>query len=149
MKVEERKQKLYELKEYHKDFFEKNNGFYLPKMAYKPRGKNELHIGFFPSELKKAIDIFVEFVDRDYNIEGERILYKYEHNPYWEEEYEKYVSSSGFETYIVPVSELIEVNKKNDVVKNVISTASINKKRTALDVLLNIEKLLINLNKKI
>lgn len=148
MTVEEKKNKLHELKEYHKEFFEKNSGFYLPKMAYVPRGENEIHIGFFPSELKRDVDIYVEFVDRNYNIEGERILFKHQYNPHWQDEYKQYVSTSGFKTYIVPVSKLLKMDKKSDAIENVISTASINKKRTTLEVLLSIEKLLINLNKK-
>ena len=31
-------------------------------MAYRPSGKDELHVSFFPSELQKDKDIYTEFV---------------------------------------------------------------------------------------
>jgi hypothetical protein len=29
------------------------HALYIPKMAYRPPGKDELHVSFFPSELEK------------------------------------------------------------------------------------------------
>ena len=55
MKPEERKAKVKELYKTHEQYFEDNNladALYIPKMAYRPPGKDELHVSFFPSELE-------------------------------------------------------------------------------------------------
>ena len=65
MTPEERKIKVLKLREAHEPYFkESNNGhaLYIPKMAYRPTGKDDLHISFFPSELEKVKDIYTEFV---------------------------------------------------------------------------------------
>ena len=106
----ERKLKVAELRKEHEDYFKNNNlenALYIPKMAYRPSGKDELHVSFFPSELKKEEDIYTEFVSMDYECEDpKRTLYFIKHNPYWEEEYEIHESRSGFQTHLIPVSDL-------------------------------------------
>ena len=58
---EQRKKKVATLREEHEDYFQKEgkiNALYIPKMAYRPQGKDELHITFFPSELENNMDIY-------------------------------------------------------------------------------------------
>ena len=77
--TEERKKRSAELKEEHEDYFQTSgnvNALYIPKMAYRPSGKDELHVTFFPSELEKEEDIYTEFVSIDYVCEDpKRTLY--------------------------------------------------------------------------
>jgi len=115
MTPSERKQKIEDLRAEHKDTLDKfPDALYIPKMAYRPTGKDELYISFFPSELQKGKDIFTEFVSIEYNSEDNlRTLYKYKNNPHWKEEYELVTSSSGFERHLVPVSELQVINDLN------------------------------------
>ena len=120
----ERQQKIAKLRESHQPYFDMKNmsdAYFIPKMAYKPSGKSERHLSFFPSELKKGGDIFTEFVSRGYDSEDPtRTLYLKKHNPYWEQEYEINVSSTGFTTYLVPISELIPLNtleERNNIKK--------------------------------
>jgi hypothetical protein len=65
----------------HQPFFDSvdtPNALFYPKMAYVPKGKSELHVSFWPSELKKEKDIYTEFVDRDTEPEdSERNLWFY------------------------------------------------------------------------
>jgi len=80
-------------------------------MAYRPAGKDELHVSFFPSEMEKEQDIYTEFVSIDYDSEDpKRTLYLHKHNSHWKEEYELITSSSGFVRHIIPVSELKIIN---------------------------------------
>lgn len=111
----ERKQKIKELKKEHDKFFQAYpNALYMPKMAYRPSGKDDLHISFFPSELEKGEDIYTEFVSIDYDSEDPlRTLYKYKNNPHWKEEYELVTSNSGFQRHLIPVSELQVINDIN------------------------------------
>lgn len=110
----ERKQKVAKLKEEHKDYFQKSgntNALYIPKMAYRPSGKDDLYVSFFPSELEKRQDIYTEFVSIDYDSEDpKRTLYLHKYNAHWKEEYELITSNSGFERHLIPVSELIIIN---------------------------------------
>lgn len=110
MTPEERKKKVNELRQQHEDYFNSNelsDAAYIPKMAYRPPGKDDLHISFFPSELERNGDIYTEFVSIDYNAEDpKRTLYLYRYNPHWKDEYELVESSSGFQRHLVPVSEL-------------------------------------------
>ena len=60
MTPQERKAKVLELRKEHEDYFQTSgniNALYIPKMAYRPSGKDELHISFFPSELQKINDV--------------------------------------------------------------------------------------------
>ena len=110
----ERKKKVSELREEHEDYFQKNgnlNALYIPKMAYRPNGKDDLYVSFFPSELEKGEDIYTEFVSIDYESEDpKRTLYLHKYNKHWKEEYELVTSNSGFERHLIPVSELIVIN---------------------------------------
>ena len=154
MTPQERKAKVLELKKEHQSYFEKSNNtnaLYIPKMAYRPTGKDELHVSFFPSELQKGRDIYTEFVSIEYDSEDpKRTLYLLKKNPHWEEEYEVVTSSSGFERHIVPVSELKVINDitdrnspvKEDLVKDP-------EKRDIVDVLKGIERALLSINQKL
>jgi hypothetical protein len=155
MKPEERKAKVKELRMEHENYFQtigNINALYIPKMAYRPSGKDELHVSFFPSELQKGRDIYTEFVSIEYNSEDpKRTLYLFKHNAHWAEEYEKVTSSSGFERHIVPVSELKVINdvtdrktpiKEPELIKNP-------EKREVVDVLIGIERALLSINQKL
>lgn len=110
----ERKAKVSKLKEEHEDYFQKSgntNALYIPKMAYRPSGKDDLHVSFFPSELEKKEDIYTEFVSIEYDSEDpKRTLYLHKYNKHWKEEYELITSNSGFERHLIPVNELIVIN---------------------------------------
>jgi hypothetical protein len=112
--ITERKQKISILKKEHDAYFELQgniNAPYIPKMAYRPMGKDELHISFFPSELEKEEDIYTEFVSIDYDSEDpKRTLYLLNYNPHWKSEYEIIKSNSGFVRHIVPVNKLTIIN---------------------------------------
>ncbi len=111
----ERKKKIEDLKAEHTNTLSAiENALYIPKMAYRPAGKDDLYISFFPSELQKNKDIYTEFVSIDYDSEDPlRTLYKYKANQHWKDEYELVTSNSGFERHLVPVSELQIVNDIN------------------------------------
>ena len=110
MTPQERKAKVKELYEEHADYFATNKidkPAYIPKMAYRPNGKDELHVTFFPSELENNMDIYTEFVSIQYDSEDpKRTLYLLKYNPHWKEEYELITSNSGFERHLIPVAEL-------------------------------------------
>ena len=86
-----RKEKVAKLREEHEDYFQtegKLNALYIPKMAYRPSGKDDLYVSFFPSELGNEQDIYTEFVSIDYDSEDpKRTLYLHKNNPHWKEEY--------------------------------------------------------------
>jgi len=157
----ERKAKVAKLREEHEDYFQKEgkiNALYIPKMAYRPSGKDELHVSFFPSELEKGRNIYTEFVSIDYDTEDpKRTLYFLKHNPHWKEEYELVTSNSGFERHIVPVSELKiinDVNSRRSPIKNKVELKDFIKvkdpeKREIVDVLIGIERALLSINKKL
>lgn len=123
----ERKAKVAKLREEHEDYFQKsgnNNALYIPKMAYRPSGKDDLHVSFFPSELEKGDDIYTEFVSIVYDSEDpKRTLYLHKYNKHWKEEYELITSNSGFERHLIPVSELQVINdvtnRKADEIKTI------------------------------
>ena len=159
MTPQERKAKVQELRKEHEDYFQTIgiiNALYIPKMAYRPSGKDELHISFFPSELQKNRDIYTEFVSIEYNSEDpKRTLYLFKHNAHWAEEYETVTSSSGFERHIVPVSDLKVINDVTDrkspikeptQVKELIKNPE---KREIVDVLIGIERALLSINQKL
>ena len=164
MTPQERKAKVKELLEEHMDYFNANsisNPAYIPKMAYRPSGKDELHVSFFPSELENNTDIYTEFVSIDYDTEDpKRTLYFLKHNPHWKEEYELVTSNSGFERHIVPVGEL---KVKSDVTDKQLPLNSgdpeVEQKawdeikspdsRDIVDVLKGIEKALLSINQKL
>jgi hypothetical protein len=115
--LEERKENLKKIKEFHKATLV-NAGVsdysLIPKLAYRPSGKTELHISFFYSEISKGQDVYVEFTDRN-NVpeDPERTLYLWKFNPHFEEEYEKTepTEGTGHIRYLVPVEELKVIKK--------------------------------------
>ena len=159
MTPQERKAKVLKLREEHENYFQKTgniNALYIPKMAYRPSGKDELHVSFFPSELQKSKDIYTEFVSIEYDSEdSKRTLYLLKHNAHWAEEYETVTSSSGFERHIVPVSELKVINDVTDrksPIKEPIQVKQLIKdpeKREIVDVLKGIERALLSINQKL
>ena len=110
----QRKEKVAKLREEHQEYFNTSNlknALYIPKMAYRPSGKDDLYVSFFPSELGNEQDIYTEFVSIDYDSEDpKRTLYLHKNNPHWKEEYELITSSSGFQRHLIPVSELKVIN---------------------------------------
>ena len=158
MTPQERKAKVLELRKEHEDYFQKEgnvNALYIPKMAYRPSGKDELHVSFFPSEFQKGRDIYTEFVSIEYDSEDpKRTLYLLKHNPDWSNDYEIVTSSSGFERHIVPVSKLIVINDITDRVKidsliNPVPEIKNPDERDIVDVLKGIEKALLSINQKL
>ncbi len=109
-----RQEKTEELIKHHQwkfDLLQEDSPLFIPKCAYYPKGKNEHHIGFFPSELRKAKHIYTEFTSIDLDPEDpNRTLYKWRYNPHYEEEYDKteIVGNNQFR-YLVPVSELVKI----------------------------------------
>ena len=124
MSPEERKAKVKELYKTHEKYFEENNladALYIPKMAYRPPGKDELHVSFFPSELEKEQDVYTEFVSIDYESEDpKRTLYLHKHNEHWRQEYELVESKSGYQRHLIPVSELVVIRDITDNAAKVI-----------------------------
>lgn len=112
--VEDKKSKIARLRTKHQPVFDAMgipDAVYIPKMAYTPRGKDEKHLGFFPSELRKGEDIYTEFVSAENDPEDpDRTLYRLRHNPHWETEYET-TSKPGDATvrYLIPIAELTKV----------------------------------------
>ena len=152
MTPQERKAKVQELRKEHEDYFQTTgniNALYIPKMAYRPSGKDELHVSFFPSELQKNRNIYTEFVSIEYDSEDpKRTLYLLEHNPTWDQEYEIVTSSSGFERHIVPVSNLKVINDVTDRNKDKVSITNPDE-RSVVDVLKGIERALLSINQKL
>ena len=155
MTPQERKAKVLELRKEHEDYFQKMgiiNALYIPKMAYRPTGKDELHVSFFPSELQKGKDIYTEFVSIEYDSEDpKRTLYLLRHNADWAEEYEIITSSSGFERHIVPVSHLNVINDVTDRNSPIKEPELVKdpENREIVDVLIGIERALLSINKKL
>ena len=166
MTPEERKAKVLELKKEHEPYFNKTrsgyDAVYIPKMAYRPTGKDDLHISFFPSELEKNSEIYTEFVSIEYDSEDpKRTLYLYEYNKNWKDDYELVTSNSGFQRHIVPVSELKVINDVTD--RNTAIEEGLDHKekidhyhlpnpeteRDIVDVLKGIEKALLSINQKL
>lgn len=125
----DRKKRVSELRELHEDYFQtegKINALYIPKMAYRPSGKDELYVSFFPSELEKEEDIYTEFVSIDYVSEdSKRTLYLLHYNPHWKSEYELVTSNSGFQRHMIPVSELKVISDITSRDKKKFSTSGI------------------------
>ena len=166
MTPDERKAKVEELLQEHVDYFHGNipEPAYIPKMAYRPPGKDELHVTFFPSELENNTDIYTEFVSIDYETEDpKRTLYLLKFNPHWKEEYELITSNSGFKRHMVPVGELKVINDVVSRNNNKITATeegldhkgefdaipNPETERDIVDVLKGIEKALLSINQKL
>lgn len=111
----ERRDKTEELIKEHQWKFEvikEDSPLFIPKSAYIPRGKNEHFVSFFPSELSRQQDIYLEFVSYDLLPEDpNRTLYKLRSNIYFDEEYEK-TEGDNFR-YLVPIKELEKIEIVN------------------------------------
>ena len=165
MTPEQRKASVKILLEEHQEYFTDNKidkPAYIPKMAYRPAGKDELHVTFFPSELENNTDIYTEFVSINYESEDlARTLYLLKYNPHWKEEYEIITSNSGFQRHIVPVGELKVINdvvsrnndKKTAMEEGIDHKGEINltdpDERDIVNVLKGIEKALLSINQKL
>lgn len=115
-KPTDRREKLAKMREYHQPYFDAAGvpkAYFYPKLAYRPEGKDELHLGFFPSEMEKATDIYVEFASNRYEPEDpERNLYVWKYNPHYEEEYDKTEpGANGAWRYLIPLAELKKIDK--------------------------------------
>lgn len=114
-KPEDKREKLKRLREFHQSTFDDlgvPDAVFIPKMAYKPYGKTDMHIGLFTNEINKGEDIFVEFCSRDNDPEYEdRGLYRWKFNPHFDEEYSKTEPNekTGHYRYLIPVEELVKV----------------------------------------
>lgn len=123
-KPEDKKERLRKLREFHQPTFDSNgvsDALFIPKMAYRPHGKTDLHIAFFASEVNKGEDVYVEFTSKDLIPEDtERRLYRWNFNPHFQEEYETTDPhpQTGHVRYLVPVDELVLIKlAKKDLVK--------------------------------
>ena len=121
MTTEERKLRISDLRDHHQpvlDALGVGSALFFPKMAYRPKGKDDLCLSFFPSELKRGSDVYTEFVSREYEAEDpERTLWKWRVNPHWEEEYEQTADLQP--RILIPVNELIKITppKKGEIVQ--------------------------------
>lgn len=124
---EERKQKIAELRKKHQPVFDslgEPDALFYPKLAYRPEGKDDPHMAFFVSELRRGMDIYTEFVGAKCDSEDpDRTLWKWNYNPHWQEEYENTeMSDNGAVRYLVPVAELVKVKvAKNEKVNTQLS----------------------------
>tara|TARA_R110001592_G_scaffold315323_2_gene591305 strand:+ start:92261 stop:92764 length:504 start_codon:yes stop_codon:yes gene_type:complete len=166
MTPEERKTSVIILRKEHQSYFnsvKNEKALYIPKMAYRPSGKDDLHITFFPSELAPNKDIYTEFVSIEYKTEDpKRTLYLLKNNSNWKNDYELITSNSGFQRHIVPVSELIVINDVTDRTPLPLNSGDpeVEQKafnaipnpeteRDIVDVLKGIEKALLSINQKL
>ena len=161
MTPQERKAKVKKLYEEHADYFKTmkiDKPAYIPKMAYRPQGKDELHVTFFPSELENNMDIYTEFVSIEYDSEDpKRTLYLLKYNPHWKEEYEMITSNSGFQRHMIPVAELKAINDVTHRGQSKLDKEDFDKiklpdpetGRDMLDVLKGIERALLSISNKL
>ncbi|NDD82686.1 hypothetical protein EBZ38_00180 [bacterium] len=108
-----------ELKDYHQPLFTElgiEDPFFVTSMAYKPIGKTEKYISLFPSQMKRGVDIYTEFTNKDLKPDDPaRNLYKWRFNPHWSEEYEAVeIEGSTDYRYLIPVSELILLERPSN-----------------------------------
>jgi len=90
--------------------------YFIAKSAWAPPGE-ALKMQFFPNELKQGRDIYTELSDfNGVSEDPTHTLYKLKHNPYYTEEYplEQKTSKSGndYEVYVVPIEDLVAIDKK-------------------------------------
>jgi len=112
----EKTEELFREHEYKFKLLDIENPLFIPKCAYKPYGGSDLVLGFFPSELKRGVDIYTEFTSIDLEPEDpKRTLYKLRHNPHYADEYEATEpNAQGHVRYLVPVDELIKIEIKQE-----------------------------------
>jgi hypothetical protein len=90
--------------------------YFIAKSAWAPPGET-LKMQFFPNELKQGKDIYTELSDfNGISEDPTHTLYKLKHNSFYAEEYplEQKTSKSGndYEVYVVPIEELVAIDKK-------------------------------------
>ncbi len=90
--------------------------YFIAKSAWAPPGE-PLRLQIFPSELSRDKDIYTEFSDfQGVSEDPTHTLYKLKHNPFYKEEYilEQKTTKDGkdYEVYLVPVEELVAIDKK-------------------------------------
>lgn len=130
--VYDKKERIAELKAYHADLFTQKgieNPVFIPKLAYTPKGQIERHLAFFLSEMQQTADTYTEFVSSTYVSEDpERCLWKLEHNPEFETEYAKTPPHpiSGHCRYLVPIGELILIDRPKTAQKQIPIDPSVN-----------------------
>lgn len=119
--VSNKKENYKKLREFHEKTLQSlgcPDAFFLGKLAYKERASptpDEKIVALFSSEMTKG-DVYIEFADSE-NIpqDPERRLYKWRHNPNYEQEYLS-IKSGESTRYLIPVSELILIkNNPPDV----------------------------------
>lgn len=119
-KPENKKERLRKLREFHQPTLDKHgvsDAIFIPKMAYRPYGKTDIHISFFASEINKGEDVYVEFASKDLVPEDtERRLYRWNFNPHFQEEYDTTEPNpqTGHVRYLVPVDELVLIKRNPD-----------------------------------
>lgn len=134
MTPEEKKIKIANLRLKHQGILNATDVF-IPKMAYYHKPIDEKIISFFDSEMRNEKDIYVEFVDREYNHEDpQRRLYKWKFNPHFKEELEKIENpEKGYHTWTVPVAELILIENKEVALPNEISKDQFTEEKKILE----------------
>lgn len=126
----DKKEKIAALFEKHKPLFRKlkiKEPNYIPKMGYFDSSVRARVIALFESEISKGVDIFTEFVNKDYDSEDEsRTLYMWKYNAHYKEEYKTTDPhpTTGHVRYLIPVDELIIA--KELVVKDDFASEEIN-----------------------
>lgn len=121
----ERKTSIAILFERNRETFKKlgvMNPYFTIKMAFLKSGFKEQVVGFFPSELNKEDDIFIELTNRDnIPVNDTATLYKLAYNPNYRDEYEEDidpVKGPSSLRYLVPVSKLELVDVWTNTVTN-------------------------------
>ena len=117
----DRKQKEREYFAHHAETFKKlklASPSFILKMAFYEKGRFGRNIQLYESELKKGEDLYMEFIDvirdesgteKDYSpMLEDRPLFKFQANPFYEEEYELR-ERPGYSVYIISASELMMV----------------------------------------
>jgi len=114
-KTDNVKDKLSDLRQHHQETFDIlgiPEALYLPKLIYRPQGKDDMHFSMFVGELRKEQDVYTEAVSQAKDPEDlNRTLYVWRYNPHWLEEYDTTEPmANGQVRYLIPVSELMKVS---------------------------------------
>ena len=119
-KPENRREKVKKLRVHHQALLDKlgvPNALFIPKMAYKPLGKSDIHVAFYLSEINGGEDVYVEFVSKDLVPEDkDRRLFKWRFNPHFQDEYDTTEPhpQTGHVRYLIPIDELVQVSAPVD-----------------------------------
>jgi hypothetical protein len=126
-KTDNVKDKLSDLRQHHQETFDIlgiPDALYLPKLIYRPQGKDDMHFSMFVGELRKEQDVYTEAVSQAKDPEDlNRTLYVWRYNPHWLEEYDTTEPmANGQVRYLIPAAELVKVNIPKKEEKKTIST---------------------------